>query len=129
MRCMAMILAAVLTAGGSAAASDLTVFVTNGWTASSHCDDRTGKFLQCMAYASHQDGISVVVGVDQRRRWTLGFGNMKWHMAAASVPFSYSFDGGAWKSARGSVSNRTFLTVDLDSNKHLSDLLARSRGN
>jgi hypothetical protein len=120
-------LIAALAMSVPAHAAELTMFVVNGWTGSSHCDDQSGKFSQCMAYAPYEGGVSLVVSVDRDRQWSLGFSHPQWKMAAASIPLSYSFDNGSWVNGFGSVRNPRFVTLDMPAGEKLEASMRRAR--
>ena len=120
-------LIAALAVSAPAHAAELTMFVVNGWTGSSHCDDQSGKFSQCTAYGSYEGGVSLVVSVDRNRQWSLGFGHPQWNMGRPSVSLSYSFDNGSWVNGSGSVRNPRFVTLDVPDGQKLEDFLRRGQ--
>lgn len=96
------------------------------WTGGAFTNDRTGQFNGCIASVPYRSGITMVVAVDRKYGWDLGFGDQAWNLQPREqIPISMSFDGRPPWSGTATAINRHQVTIPMAPR---SDLIAAFRG-
>jgi hypothetical protein len=85
-----------------------------GWSGGAFTDDKTGKFLNCIASASYKSGINVGVLVSETYHWALGFTYPGWALTPdQKFPIVLSFDGRNTFNVVGVAASRTTVLVQM----------------
>ncbi len=123
---IALVLALAVGFAGTAAAKQVTKFQLGAWYGGAYTSDETGAFTSCLASASYNSGITMIVKVDREFVWEIGFSSNTWSFSPGEdIRLRFRIDKSRWENVTATAYSNTGVLVPMDGR---AELVKRFRG-
>lgn len=90
------------------------------WSGGAYTDDITGAFTHCSAAATYESGVSLSVGMEASKQWTLGIKNPASGLIPGEIiPVGLTFDGKEKLNVLGNALSSGYVTIPMPQNSPL----------